>query len=57
MYTISIVAIVVNESWLDVVEEKLMFDVLVDSSPIVKLNQGRRGVLLPTVKWVSRIVK
>ncbi|NLN70635.1 MAG: ABC transporter ATP-binding protein [Chloroflexi bacterium] len=56
-YTISIAANVPNERWLDVVEEKLVFDVLDDSSPIVKLNQGRRGVFLPTVKWESRIVK
>lgn len=36
---------------LDIIDDHLMFDVFDDSSPILKLGQGRRGLILPKIQW------
>ena len=36
---------------LDVIDNSLVFEVFDDSSPILKLGQGRKGIILPKIKW------
>jgi len=39
---------------LDIMEESVGFQVHDDSSPVLKLGQGRRGVILPVIQWKRR---
>jgi lipopolysaccharide transport system ATP-binding protein len=50
-YHISIAASVPNVEMLDVLENYLAFDLLDDSSPILKLGQNRRGAVLLDLPW------
>jgi len=36
---------------LDTIDDLLVFEVFDDSSPLLKLGQNRRGVVLPLIKW------
>jgi lipopolysaccharide transport system ATP-binding protein len=38
---------------LDIIDDVLSFEVFDDSSPLLKLGQNRRGIILPSIKWES----
>jgi lipopolysaccharide transport system ATP-binding protein len=36
---------------LDGIDEQLVFEIIDDGSPVLKLGQGRRGIILPILTW------
>jgi lipopolysaccharide transport system ATP-binding protein len=50
-YYIRVTSSVPCVEMLDTVDELLMFEVIDDSSPLLKLGQNRRGIILPLIKW------
>jgi lipopolysaccharide transport system ATP-binding protein len=50
-YQISVTSSIPNIEMLDVLENHLAFDLLDDSSPILRLGQNRRGVVLLNLPW------
>ncbi|MCE7979643.1 MAG: ABC transporter ATP-binding protein [Caldilinea sp. CFX5] len=50
-YSIKVSSSVPVVEGLDVLETRLVFQLYDDSSPILKLGQNRRGIILPIMKW------
>jgi len=50
-YNIVVSSSVPNIEILDVVERPLIFEILDDLSPLLRLGQSRRGMILPILKW------
>jgi lipopolysaccharide transport system ATP-binding protein len=50
-YLISLSSSIPNVEILDAADLPLSFELFDDSSPILKLGQGRRGVILPILQW------
>src|SRR5215211_177905 len=50
-YQISVTSSIPNIEMLDALENHLAFDLLDDSSPILRLGQNRRGVVLLNLPW------
>lgn len=54
-YSIKISSSIPGVEILDNVEELLAFEVQDDTSPILKLGQSRRGIILPVLEWRNSI--
>ncbi|MBI1257804.1 MAG: ATP-binding cassette domain-containing protein [Chloroflexi bacterium] len=50
-YTITVASSVPNVEMLDLVPQPLIFEIFDDSSPILRLGQERRGMIVPNFEW------
>jgi len=50
-YSIKVSSSVPNLEILDLVEDQLAFEVYDDHSPVLKLGQARKGIILPKIRW------
>jgi lipopolysaccharide transport system ATP-binding protein len=50
-YQIKVSSSIPGVEMLDIVEHPVLFDLLDDSSPVLKLGQDRRGLILPVLEW------
>ena len=50
-YSILVTSSIPGVEMLDSVKQELVFDLVDDVSPILKLGQNRRGIILPTISW------
>ncbi len=55
-YSLAVTSSVPGIRMLDVFEPNVFFDIQDDASPIHKLGQNRRGVILPIVTWTVRSI-
>jgi len=50
-YRIGIASSVPNVEMLDFIEQPLVFEIVDDSSPMFKLGQERKGIIVPMLQW------